>query len=448
MGDDDESFRPPPTPAERTWIHPSELHALGGAGEPTVARSGSRSPSLSFLVPTRQRVRGLSRITSQVWSVSRAATIPVLAGVVGASVALGAAAGLGAFDRRGPASAIAAADLVATTAPGSLDAAGTASFVSAPDIAQLVADTAPAILRVEVPTLDGGRVGSGVTIDDRGTVLTSHDLVAGTTQVEVVDSLGRVHVAWVVGSDPDSGLAVLHVEADDLVPARLADHGPDQVGSTAIIVGAPTGLESAATVAVGVISGLGKVVPLADDRWLYGMVQVDTRVPLSATGGAMLDLHGAVVAVSVGPPTGAAATLLGIDPNTGGLAVPIEVARSVASQIQSDGFVRYAWLGIAGGDLDSATSVRLGVGGGAVVTRVEAGGPAATAGVVEGDVITAVDGMAISGMVGLMTEVRAAPVGSTVDLTIVRSAPSNADPGRQLPAVVKLPVLLVTRPES
>jgi S1-C subfamily serine protease len=376
---------------------------------------------------------------------------------VGASVALGVAALAGAFDRQEAAPGAALEVTISTVAPSS---PGSASFAVTPDVSQLVAEVTPAILRVEVPTLDGGRVGSGVLIDADGTVITSHDLVDGTTEVEVVDSWGRVHVARVVGSDPESGLAVLSVEADDLIAARLAEHGPDEVGSTAIVVGAPTGLEAAPTVAVGVVSGLGKVVPLTDDRWLYGMIQVDTRVPLSASGGAVLDLNGALIAVSVGPPTGAAASRLGIDPNTGGLAVPIDVARSIAAQIRAEGMVRYSWLGIAGGDLDSSTSVRLGVGGGAVVTRLDSGAPAARAGLLEGDVITAVDGMAISGMVGLMTEIRAAPIGTSVDLTIVRSPVSASDPDSTAPAstqpagtvieeaaVLKLTVLLTARPE-
>jgi serine protease Do len=343
----------------------------------------------------------------------RGVGVPLLSGLLGAAVALGVAALVGAFDRP---TRVQVVERAAETNPGADDAE---------HVAQIATRNLPALVRVKAQTDDGGRVGSGVTLSTDGIVLTSAELIDGATAVEIVDAGGRLHPGRVVGSDPDSGLAVLDVDAEDLTVADFADSGPTRVGETAVVLGAPSGLQSTGTVAVGVISGIGRVVPAEDERWLYGMLVIDRPIPANAAGGAVLDHGGQVVAIAIDwprvTPAGEELTAGDGDANpTAGLAVPIDQARSVAYQLLTRGHVVHAWLGIGGGDLGGAEADRLGVGGGVSVTRIAPGSPAEAVGIRPGDVVTAVDGVAISGMVSLQAEVRQRGVGTAVALTVMR----------------------------
>jgi S1-C subfamily serine protease len=340
--------------------------------------------------------------------------VPLLSGLLGAAVALAVAALVGAFDRP---TRVQVVERAAGTNPAVDDAE---------HVAQIATRNLPALVRVKAQTADGGRVGSGVTLSTDGIVLTSADLVDGATGIEIVDAGGRLHAGRVVGADPDSGLAVLDVEAEDLTVADFAEAGPTRVGETAVVLGAPSGLQSTGTVAVGVISGIGRVVPAEDERWLYGMLVIDRPIPPTAAGGAVLDHGGRVVAIAIDWPrtTPAGDQLTAPDDAatnpTAGLAVPIDQARSVAYQLLTHGHVVHAWLGIGGGDLGGPEADRLGVGGGVSVTRIATGSPAEAAGIRPGDVVTAIDGVAISGMVSLQAEVRDRGVGAAVALTVMR----------------------------
>ena len=285
----------------------------------------------------------------------------------------------------------------------------------------------PALVQVKMPPELGGAVGTGLTISSDGIVVTSAVLVAGSTRLEIVDGGGRTHTAELVGSDPESGLAVLRADTDDLVVADLAEQGPQQVGETAIVVGAPSGYQTTGSVAVGVIAGINRVVATSD-QMLYGMLEIDRPIPDSACGGAVLDRDGLVVAVPVSWPEAAPAPGPTVETLTNrsetsalaGLAVPIDQVKVIAAQILEQGHVEHAWLGVVGRGLSVDAASRMGVGGGIEVTTITPDSPAAVAGVTVGDVLTAVDGTAISEMAALLATVRAHDVGATIWLTIMR----------------------------
>jgi putative serine protease PepD len=398
-----------PSPAGRAWVHPSELPVFDGP-PPGDGRDRRRH--------TGAAVRTL--------------TTPVLSGLFGAALALAVAAAIGAFDRPTRVQVIErASESSATAAPTTAD--------DPERVAAVARQAMPALVQVKLPPDAGGAVGTGLTLSSDGLVVTSAVLVGTSTDLEVVDSGGRTHTAHVVGTDPESGLAVLRADADDLTVADLADTGPTQVGEAAIVVGAPSNWQSTGSVAVGVVSGINRVVVSGSDQVLSGMLVIDRPIPSSACGGAVLDRDGKVVAVPVSwpepdpttDPTGVTAETLSSRSDDsasalGGLAVPIDQVRDITEQIVDRGHVEHPWLGLAGWPLSAAAATRMGVGGGVDVLNVTPDSPAAQADIRVGDVVTAVDGVAIANMPSLLTEIRAKGVGATITLTIMRMGTPDA----------------------
>jgi putative serine protease PepD len=394
-----------PSPAGRPWVHPSELPVFDGP--PWTPGPGRRRHAVGAAV--------------------RTLTTPVLSGLFGAALALAVAAAIGAFDRPSRIQVIerASESSASTAVPTTTD--------DPERVAAVARQAMPALVQVKLPPDAGGAVGTGLTLSADGLVVTSADLVGSSTDLEIVDSGGRTHTAKVVGTDPESGLAVLRADADDLIVADLADAGPSQVGETAIVVGAPSGWQTTGSVAVGVISGINRVVVAGSEQVLSGMLSIDRPIPSSACGGAVLDLDGKVVAVPVSWPradpasdsTGVTAETLSSRSDDGtsasaALAVPIDQVKAITQQIVDDGHVEHAWLGVAGHPLSAPAATRMGVGGGVDVTIVNPDSPAALADIRVGDVVTAVDGVAIADMPSLLTEVRSKGVGATITLTIMR----------------------------
>jgi S1-C subfamily serine protease len=387
-----------PSPAGRAWVHPSELPVLDRPAWP--ASSG------------RRRRAGGAAV--------RTLTAPVLSGLFGAALALAVAAAIGAFDRPTRVQVIErAAETSATTAAPT-------TTEDADHVAAIARQAMPALVQVKAD----GAVGTGLTWSADGIVVTSAGLVGAATSLEIVDAGGRSHRAEVVGTDPESGLAVLRADAEDLVVADLADAGPTQVGETAIVVGARSGYQTTGSVAVGVISGINRVVVTGPDQILYGMLEIDRPIPSSACGGAVLDRHGKVVAVPVSwpeaqpttEPTGETLSSRAdvAVPVSAGLAVPIDQVRAITEQILEQGHVEHAFLGVAGGPLSAAAADRMGVGGGVDVTNVKPGSPAELADVRVGDIVTAVDGVAIADVPSLLAAVRSKGVDAVITLTVMR----------------------------
>ena len=146
------------------------------------------------------------------------------------------------------------------------------------------------------------------------------------------------------------------------------------------------------------------------------LIQTDTPVIDGWSGGALVDERGAVVGILTAVTTPDAG-VAGI-----GFATPIDIARAVADQVAAGSAVARAWIGIEGGDLDASAAAALGMGGGALVTHVRDGGPAAEAGLATGDVIASIDGMPVPSMGALRILVRSHRPGHVVRLAVVRQS--------------------------
>lgn len=280
----------------------------------------------------------------------------------------------------------------------------------------------------------GTATGSGLLIDDAGHVLTNAHVVDNAKSVTVKFGDGETLPAKVLGADDSTDVAVLSVDPSKVAakPLQLGDSGAVQVGDPAIAIGNPYGLDR--TVTTGIISALQRSISAPNGFTISDVLQTDAAINPGNSGGPLLDANGRVIGINSQIATGSGGSgSVGI-----GFAIPIDSAKSVASQIIDGGSVQHAYLGIEGADLTSqlAQALNLPVDQGAIVQKVTPGGPAADAGLqgggsatvsVEGarvraggDLITAVDGSPVTGMDDLISAINAKQPGESVTLTVLR----------------------------
>jgi S1-C subfamily serine protease len=260
--------------------------------------------------------------------------------------------------------------------------------------------------------LDGG--GSGVVITPDGFTLTSAHVVArtdGKGRASFVD--GRELEFEVVGSDPLSDLAVLRVDARDLVPAELGDAERLRVGQLVVAIGNPHGFTGSVT--AGVVSALGRSLPTrsgANVRVVDNVIQTDAALNPGNSGGALADGRGRVVGINT------AVAGVGL-----GLAVPINTAtRRIVAALMAEGRFRRAYLGIAGGPrpLPPRLARELGRKSGVEIAQVVEGGPADRAGMRVEDLVVELEGTPIEGMDDLQRVVVGEVIGRAVRAKVVR----------------------------
>jgi serine protease Do len=266
--------------------------------------------------------------------------------------------------------------------------------------------------------------GSGVVLTTDGFILTSAHVVAGPGRggrAALID--GRELSFRVIGSDPFSDLAVLRADADDLTAAELGDTEALKVGQLVIAVGNPNGFESSVT--AGVVSALGRSLPARSGRtirFVDNVIQTDAALNPGNSGGALADSSGRVIGINT------AVAGIGL-----GLAVPInEATRRVIGALMTDGRVRRAYLGIAGGPrpLPPQARARYGRRSGVEVSEVIAGGPAADAGIRAEDLLIELAGTPIERVEDLQRIMTADLIDIRVPVTLLRE-------GRELQIVVE-----------
>ena len=256
-------------------------------------------------------------------------------------------------------------------------------------------------------------LGSGVVIDAaKGYVLTNNHVVAGADDIAVTLHDGRTLKAQMVGTDPDTDIAVIRIPAQNLTALPLADSSQLRVGDFVVALGDPFGLGQ--TVTSGIVSALNR----SGLRGLgyQNFIQTDASINPGNSGGALVNLRGELVGINsaIYSPSGG---------NVGiGFAIPSNLASQVMRQLIATGTVTHGSLGLAAQDITPDIAAALGVnaGIGALVTRVRAGSPAAAAGIAPGDVVTAVDGKPVRSAGDLMNAQGILPVGSTVQLALLR----------------------------
>ncbi len=287
----------------------------------------------------------------------------------------------------------------------------------APDTAVVGATVIPSIVTVEVGNVANGSFvaagsGSGVVLDSAGHIATNDHVASGGSAARVILSDGRIYDAELIGTDPLTDLAVLQISATDLKPIALGSTDDLTIGTPAIAVGSPLGLEGGPSLSVGVVSALGREVQTAPDTVLYGMLQTDAPITSGSSGGSLVDADGALIGIT----TAVGVSSIGVEGI--GFATPVEIVKRVTDEIIATGSVSHALLGIGGDTAYNETGDGGSAPVGVDVLSVTDDSAAALAGVVIGDVITAVDGTSVLTMDELITALRRVGSGDTVELSL------------------------------
>ena len=247
--------------------------------------------------------------------------------------------------------------------------------------------------------------GSGFVYDTEGRVITNQHVVDGAESISVTFANGTSYPAKLVGSDASTDLAVIDVDAPASVlkPLDLADSSAVEVGDGVVAIGSPFGLEQ--TVTTGIVSALRRQITAPNNFAIDDAIQTDAAINHGNSGGPLLDLDGKVIGVNSQ-----------IESQSGGndgvgFAVPSNTVGKIADALIADGSVEHAYLGVATEDA---------AGGGANLSEVRSGTPAARAGLESGDVVTKLDGQSVESADELRRLVDARSPGDEVELTVER----------------------------
>src|SRR5215204_4145547 len=255
--------------------------------------------------------------------------------------------------------------------------------------------------------------GSGVIVDAaNGYVLTNGHVVENATRIEVTTKDNRRYTAKLIGRDPDTDVAVLQIPTNGLVAVPMGDSDRLQVGDFVLAIGNPFGLGQ--TVTSGIVSALGRS-GLGIEGY-EDFIQTDASINPGNSGGALVDLRGRLVGINT-------AILAPGGGNIGiGFAVPINMARQVMDQLIRFGEVKRGRIGVAIQDLtpDLADAMKTSHTTGAVIARVDPGSPAERAGLRNGDLVVAANGVPIRSGTQLRNVIGLTSIGSDVALTVDR----------------------------
>jgi serine protease DegQ len=255
-------------------------------------------------------------------------------------------------------------------------------------------------------------LGSGVVVSAAGYLLTNNHVVEAADEIEVAFPDGKKFLAKVVGSDPDTDLAVLRVEAQNLSAITFGSSDTLRVGDIVLAIGNPLGIGQ--TVTSGIVSGLGRSG--LGINTFENFIQTDAAINQGNSGGALVDARGNLVGINTAilSQTGGS---IGI-----GLAIPASMAKTVMEQIIKTGTVTRGWIGVELAPVTPALaeSFNLGTTEGAILNGVLSGGPADKAGAKPGDVLVAIDGKPIADPQGVLNVVTGIAPGSTAQMKVKR----------------------------
>ena len=255
-------------------------------------------------------------------------------------------------------------------------------------------------------------LGSGVIVSNAGYILTNNHVVEGADEIEVVLNDARRARAKVIGTDPDSDLALLKIDLDKLPVIVLGAADAVQVGDQVLAIGNPFGVGQ--TVTSGIVSALGR--NQLGINTFENFIQTDAAINPGNSGGALVDASGSLVGINTAIYSRSGGSM-GI-----GFAIPVATAKTVMDSLVKDGVVTRGWIGVEPQDLSAELAETFGVktSQGVIITGVLQAGPAATAGIKPGDVIVAVAGKTVANVSELLSAVAALKPGTASKFSLRR----------------------------
>ncbi|ABM36028.1 S1C family serine protease [Polaromonas naphthalenivorans] len=259
-------------------------------------------------------------------------------------------------------------------------------------------------------------LGSGVIVSGSGYILTNNHVVEGADEIEVVLNDTRKAKAKVIGTDPDTDLAIVKIELDKLPVIVLGNSDALQVGDPVLAIGNPFGVGQ--TVTGGIVSALGR--NQLGINTFENFIQTDAAINPGNSGGALVDVNGNLLGINTAIYSRSGGSM-GI-----GFAIPVSTAKQVLEGIVKDGQVTRGWIGVEPQELNAELieafklKPEAAKAGGVIITGVLQNGPAAQGGIRPGDVITAVNGQPVGNVSQLLTAVAALKPGVPAPMTVLR----------------------------
>jgi Do/DeqQ family serine protease len=256
-------------------------------------------------------------------------------------------------------------------------------------------------------------LGSGVIVSADGYILTNNHVVEGADEIEVVLNDSRRARAQIIGTDPDSDLAVLKIGLDRLPVIVLGNSNSLQVGDQVLAIGNPFGVGQ--TVTSGIVSALGR--NQLGINTFENFIQTDAAINPGNSGGALVDTQGNLLGINTAIYSRSGGSM-GI-----GFAIPVSTAKTVLEGIVKDGQVTRGWIGVEPNELTPELAQTFGVTAkqGVIITGVLQNGPAAKGGMKPGDVVTRVASQDIHNVAELLTSVAALKPGTAAAFDIQRT---------------------------
>lgn len=280
----------------------------------------------------------------------------------------------------------------------------------------------------EMPSQPENSLGSGVIVSAKGLILTNNHVIATADAIEVALSDGRKLTAKVVGTDPDTDLALIKVDADNLPAITFASSDKLNVGDVVLAIGNPFGVGQ--TVTQGIVSALGRT-HLGINIY-ENFIQTDASINPGNSGGALIDTEGNLVGINSAIYSRSGGSM-GI-----GFAIPATLARQVTEQIVAQGNVTRGWIGIEAQDItpELAESFRLKRAQGALIAGVLRTSPADKAGLRAGDILLAIEGKPVIDSGTMLNLIAALKPGQRATIQIARAE-----------AVMNIPIVIGKRPK-
>lgn len=264
-------------------------------------------------------------------------------------------------------------------------------------------------------TTQSAASGSGFIYSSDGYIITNYHVIESASSIKVTLYDGTSYDAQLIGYDESNDVAVLKIDAKDLTPVTIGDSSNLNVGDSVIAIGNPLG-ELTFSLTSGAVSALDREVTMSNNVTME-LIQTDCAINSGNSGGALFNLYGEVIGITNAKYSGSSGSGASID--NIGFAIPINSVRSIVDSIIEKGYVAKPYIGVMVSDV-SDEAISYGTPAGAAVASVTEGGPAEKAGLQANDIITAVDGKAISGKSDLSSIIADHAAGDKLTLSVYR----------------------------